>query len=168
MSLAPARVRTAEPGDAHGIADVHVQSWRETYQGVVPDRFMGAEALASRRRMWETILSADPLPVAVAEREGRVIGFAFAGSSEHPDATKGFAPARERHLFTLYLLAHAHGAGIGSALLEAVLEDGPAQLWVYSGNARARAFYERRGFRADGSEFVDSSIDGLAEVRMVR
>jgi len=170
MSTPSIRVRPAELSDAHGIADVHIQSWRETYSGVIPDRFMSADALTARRRMWESILSRDPLPgtIAVAERRGQVVGFAFAASSDHPDATKGLAPARELNLYSIYLLAHEHDTGIGSALLDAALEDHPAQLWVLNGNVRARAFYERHGFRADGSEFVDPALDGIVEVRMVR
>jgi len=170
MNASSVRVRPAEVSDAHGIADVHIESWRETYSGVVPDRFMSADALEARRRMWKSILTLDPLPgaIAVAERGEKVIGFAFAGSADHPDAVKGFAPARGLHLYSIYLLADEQGAGTGKVLLEAVLGDRPAQLWVLSGNDRARAFYEHQGFRVDGSEFSDPDIGGLVEVRMVR
>ncbi|WP_232527844.1 GNAT family N-acetyltransferase [Microbacterium suaedae] len=170
MDIPSIRVRPAELSDADGIADVHVQSWRETYSGVIPDRFMGADALAARKRMWGSILSRDPLPgaIAVAERRGQVVGFAFAAPSDHPDATKGVTPARDLNLYSIYLLAHEHDAGIGSSLLDAVLENHPAQLWVLSGNQRARAFYERHGFREDGSEFVDPDLNGIVEIRMVR
>ena len=170
MNASPVRVRPAELSDAHGIADVHIESWRETYSGVIPDRFMGDEALAARRRMWESILGLDPLPglVAIAERDDRVIGFAFAGAADHPDAMKGLPPARDLHLYSIYLLANEQGSGVGTALLGAVLEDRPAQLWLLSGNDRARAFYERHGFQADGSECTDPDLDGLVEVRMVR
>lgn len=39
-------------------------------------------------------------------------------------------------------------------------------LWVLEGNARARRFYERSGFRADGTE-EPFEVDGVAvpEVR---
>ncbi|RWZ61306.1 N-acetyltransferase [Labedella populi] len=170
MNASSVRVRPAELGDAHGIADVHVESWRETYSGVITDRLMGDEALEARRRMWRSILGLDPLPgsVAVAERGDRVIGFAFAAPADHPDAMKGFPPARGLHLYSICLLANEQGSGIGTALLEAVLADQPAQLWVLSGNDRARAFYERHGFGADGYEFADPDLDGLVELRMVR
>jgi len=170
MNASSVRVRPAELSDVPGIAAVHIQSWRETYSGVIPDRFMSADALEARRSMWESILGRDPVPgsVAVAERGDEVVGFAFAGPADHPDATKGFAPACDLHLYSLYLLTSEQRSGTGTALLEAVLADRPAQLWVLSSNDRARAFYEHHRFQEDGSEFADPDIDGLVEVRMVR
>lgn len=164
------RVRPATVEDAEAIAGAHVETWRETYTGLMPDRFFDASALESRRRMWRSILALDPVPgtVVVAQREGIVVGFAFAGSSQHHDASKGVEPARDLHLFSIYLLAAEHGAGAGSALLSAALRDQPAQLWVASANDRARKFYERHGFHADGHVVEDPDIEGLTEIRMVR
>ena len=169
MKSAPL-VRSAVLEDADGIAEVQVMSWRETYSGLVPDRLLGVGMRHARRRMWSSILSLDPVPgtVVVAERDGRVVGFAFAGSSNHPDARRGFDPARELHLFSIYLLAAEHGAGTGHALLEAALGGSPAQLWVLIANDSARTFYERHGFQTDGVELSDPDLDGLTEVRMVR
>ena len=170
MSHLRVHVRAAESTDADGIADVHVRSWRETYAGLIPEQLMGAEALEARRSMWTSILALDPRPgaIAIAERGGRVVGFAFAGPATHPDATKGLTPARDWHLYSIYLLSVAQGAGIGHALLEMVVHDRPAQLWVVRENERARAFYERHGFQTDGSEFVDPDVNGLVELRLVR
>jgi len=33
-------IRAATPTDAAGIAAVHVQSWRDTYAGLLPDEFL--------------------------------------------------------------------------------------------------------------------------------
>lgn len=170
MTAQKAQVRPAALADADGIARVHVESWRETYTGLIPDRFFDDHALEARRAMWRTVLALDPVPgrVVVAERVGEVVGFAFAGSAQHPDASKGVEPARELHLFAIYVLASDHGVGTGHALLEAALDDRPAQLWVASENARARAFYETHRFRTDGHEITDPDVAGLVEVRMVR
>jgi hypothetical protein len=53
-------------------------------------------------------------------------------------------------------------------LLREHFYDDAAQLWVAKNNGRARRFYERNGFRADGTEQVDPDLDALVENRMVR
>lgn len=163
-------VRVPELGEARQIARVHVDAWRETYSGLVPDRFFGEEAFVARQEMWTRYLSARPLPgrIVVAERDGEVVGFASAGDAKGPDAEHGFSPARPLHLFTIYLLAAHHGTGAGQALLDGVLRNEAAQLWVARENHRARAFYARNGFQPDGVEFVDADIRDLVEVRLVR
>ncbi len=165
-----ATVRPTRPGDAAGIADVHVDAWRETYADVMPEEFFSDDVRERRRAMWTNYLAIDPEPgkLMVAERAGRIVGFAFAGSSQHPDAQKGHEPARDTTLFSIYVLASEHGHGLGHALLEAVLNYEPAQLWVLSTNAHAIRFYEQHGFSADGIEVVDPDINGLIDVRMVR
>ena len=40
-------------------------------------------------------------------------------------------------------------------------------LWAFQENKRARRFYEKHGFRWDGTQRV-SEFDGAAEVRYVR
>ena len=45
--------------------------------------------------------------------------------------------------------------------------DQPVFLWAFKENKRARRFYEKHGFRWDGSERV-SEFDGALEVRYVK
>jgi ribosomal protein S18 acetylase RimI-like enzyme len=163
-------VREAVASDAEGIARVHVDSWRETYSGVLADRFFTEEAFERRLRFWSSYLSGQPRRgrMAVALKSEKVIGFANAGDAVGPDAEHGVPPARPVHLFSIYLRAADHGAGTGQALLDAVVGDEPAQLWVLRGNDRAIAFYQRNGFIFDGSEYADPADPGLVELRMVR
>jgi GNAT superfamily N-acetyltransferase len=109
-----------------------------------------------------------PGRMSVAIQGGKVIGFANAGNAVGPDAEHGFAPARPLHLFSIYLLAAAHGTDTGQALHDAVVGAEPAQLWVLRGNARAIAFYLRNGFIFDGVEYSDPADPNLVELRMVR
>jgi GNAT superfamily N-acetyltransferase len=98
--------------------------------------------------------------VAVAERDGELVGIAMSGPLL--DA----APAGARQLYVLYVRAAHHGTGAGRALLEAVVDPRePAALWVADPNPRAQAFYRRHGFVADGTAQVE---DGVREIRMVR
>jgi GNAT superfamily N-acetyltransferase len=49
----------------------------------------------------------------------------------------------------LYVMPSAQGRGIGSRLLEIACADQPSvSLWTFQRNARARRFYEARGFIA--------------------
>lgn len=160
----PFTVRTPVPEDAPGIARVHTQSWQETYTGLVPERFLGDDALHSREAMWTRML-ADPsrrVRVRVAVVGETIIGFTGTGQPREDD------PAREHALHLLYVLGEHHGTGAGQALLDAVLGGEPAQLWVAEANAHAIHFYERNRFRADGASLTDPALEDLCEVRMVR
>lgn len=163
-SDAPFTLRRPLPADAAEIAAVHTRSWRETYTGLVPERFFDDAALRGRQKLWAQLL-ADPEGrdrIQVAEVAGAIVGFAEEGHPVEPD------PARERELRVLYLLREYHGTGAGQALLDAALPPGPAQVWVAEANPRAICFYERNGFRADGAVFVDPDVGDLRSIRMVR
>ncbi len=103
------------------------------------------------------------MTVVVAEQDGAVVGWATAGPGrdEHP--------VRSRELEGIYVLAAAYGSGAGQMLLDTVLGDVPAYLWVADDNPRAQAFYARNGFRRDGATKTEHLGDNaLVAVRMVR
>ena len=146
------------------MARVNVRSWRETYRGLVPDAVLDDPGfVAARERFWTVALTDERYRenrVAVAERDGEVIGIAMSG----PPLDDAASWARQ--LYVLYVRAAHHGTGAGRALLEAVVDPGePAALWVADPNPRAQAFYRRHGFVADGTAQVE---DGVREIRMVR
>ena len=165
-----ASLRTPELKDAAELARVHTEIWRETYSGMMPERLLDDESRVRREQMWARVLFADPVPprTVVAEVGGAVIGFASAGEAFAHDEQKLLAPARTLQVYAINVLAVHHGTGVGQRLLDAVVADEPAQLWVAKANARARAFYARNGFEADGAEFADPTLDDLIEVRLVR
>jgi GNAT superfamily N-acetyltransferase len=111
---------------------------------------------------WQETYAGLLSPVFFAEVDGEVVGFA------QVVAGRDTPPVRDEELGTLYLRAAHHSSGLGQALLDAVLGDRPASLWVAEDNPRARRFYERNGFVADGERAVLESWEGIAEIRMVR
>jgi ribosomal protein S18 acetylase RimI-like enzyme len=160
-------LRAPGPRDAPEIAEVHVTTWREAYGHLLPEGYLDDDHVRGRHEMWTRLLASprDDRPVRIAERDGRVIGLAVAGPSI---ATAGEEPPRERQLYMLYVLAAEYGTGAGQALLDAVLADGPAQLWVAKENPRAIAFYRRNGFEFDGAEQHDPLAPAIVDARMVR
>ncbi|MDP1876851.1 MAG: GNAT family N-acetyltransferase [Actinomycetota bacterium] len=81
----------------------------------------------------------------------------------------GAAVAREGWLNHLYVDDDCQGRGVGTALLDRVVQDaGPGlRLWAFRQNYRARAFYSARGFveidRTDGSGNEERTPDVLLQ-----
>ena len=70
-------------------------------------------------------------------------------------------------IVAIHSLPESWGTGLGAAMLaEALKQIGnkPVFLWAFKKNTRARRFYEKHGFRHDGSERI-SEFDGAVEVR---
>ncbi|QQQ62642.1 GNAT family N-acetyltransferase [Paenarthrobacter ureafaciens] len=156
-------VRQAEPSDGPSMAKVHVDTWRETYRGLMSDAVLDDPALLDwRERFWHAVLTDtryEQNTVAVAAHEGTVIGIAMSGPSQD-DADV------PQQLYVLYAYAAFHGSGVGTALLNAVIDPTmSAALWVADPNPRAQAFYRKNGFLADGSSRIE---DEVRDIRMVR
>lgn len=157
-------IRAPRADEAEALAELHGETWRETYRGIFPESAWGEEAHAQRVSMWSAICG-HPMPsnrFAVAERAGTLIGLAGVGPSLDTP------PVRAHELHFIYLRAHEHGSGAGQALLDAVLGDEPASLWVVEHNSRAQAFYARNGFVRDGARQATGFDSGGEAIRMVR
>lgn len=60
MTDTSAVIRKALARDATPIAKVHVQRWRETYAGIVPQETPDAMSVDARSERWTRILKAGP------------------------------------------------------------------------------------------------------------
>ena len=157
-------IRPARVDDVAQIARLNVRCWQEAYRGLRADAMLGDPGfLPGRERFWTAAFTDErhrENRVAVAERDGELVGIAMSGPPL--DAAAAWA----RQLYVLYVYAADHGTGAGPALLDAVVDpEESAALWVADPNPRAQAFYRKHGFVADGTTQVE---DGVREVRMVR
>lgn len=163
------KLRKPLPADAQELARLHVECWKETYTQLLPDGFFDPAHSEQRLRMWDRVLE-DPNPlfrISVAENEdGKLVGFAFSASPM--GNTDGIPENVSRQLYNLYVLEDFHGDGTGQALLDAVLGDEPAVLWVAPQNPRAIRFYERNGFAFDGVSEDDPAAPKITDARMIR
>jgi GNAT superfamily N-acetyltransferase len=153
-------VRDATPADAHGLATVHVVSWRAAYRGLMPDEVLAGLSVPERERIWSHRLAA-PEPrtsVVVATDARRVVGFAAVGPplvpADRADPTVG-------DLYALYLdpdhWARGIGAPLHAAALDRLVTHGftRAGLWLLDGNRRAERFYRRHGWVDTGRTQID-------------
>jgi len=137
-------VRLAVESDAHGIAIVHVEAWRETYAHLLPAEVLAGLSIAQRAARWvEHIVALSPI-VWVATGDDEIVGWATSSVAHAPDEP------RDLELEGIYIRASHYGAGVGQRLLDAAIGASPAFLWVAVDNPRAQAFYRRNGFSPDG------------------
>jgi len=157
-------VRKAELADAAAIGRLHVECWREAYGHFLSAEFLAALDPVARGEGWARML-ADDRPgerVAVLDVDGELRGFAMSGPNLDEDAATGL------QLYSVYQLETEHGSGSGQALLDAVIGEASASLWVAELNPRAHAFYLRNGFRFEGTRKEEPRWEKLVELRMVR
>jgi ribosomal protein S18 acetylase RimI-like enzyme len=141
------RIRRANTNDAQGIARVHIDTWRTTYHGILPDEFLSSLSYDQARRKWETTYlnpnSQDA--VSVAEDESRnIVGFAICGPDRDND------PVYKGELYGIYVLQRMQRQGIGRQLMLAAVQDLKSRgfssmlVWVLADNP-SRRFYELLG-----------------------
>jgi ribosomal protein S18 acetylase RimI-like enzyme len=165
------RVRAAVEADAEAVATVHVESWRSTYRGLVPDDYLAGLSVERRAGMWRQLIAeaGSDRGVVVLEEGGKVIGFCHYGPSRDSDA-QGTG-----EVMSIYLMAeqwrHGGGTRLLNAALSAMTDAGYAHatLWVLEENTRARTFYDARSWVPDGAVKVDDrEAFQLREVRYCR
>jgi ribosomal protein S18 acetylase RimI-like enzyme len=152
-------VRPATPDDAPAVAEVHVRSWQVAYVGLVPQDHLDRLDPADRLPVWRQILTEDvpPAGTAVLVDGDRVVGFVRVG----PGRPQGdIDPAAVGELATIYILGSHWGRGGGRLLMADAVGRltragfREAVLWVLETNVRARRFYEKAGWYADGATDV--------------
>jgi L-amino acid N-acyltransferase YncA len=162
-------IRRAATADAPAIASIHVRAWQAAYRGHLPDAFLDRLSAERGEPGWESAIADPEQRVWVAERGGRMIGFASTAPSRDQDAPPGTG-----ELLTIYLEPDVVGTGVGRELFAHAVDDLRARgyrragLWVLESNVRTRRFYEAAGWRPDGAAKVEPAGDvQLREVRYV-
>jgi putative acetyltransferase len=123
------KVRPARAADVPAMAAIAAASYRDAFAAIIEPAALaarGEEYFAGRfAGSWGAM--------RVAVSGGRVVGFSL---------TTG------RHIDMLFVAPGSTGGGAGSALLARAVVEGAQTLECFRDNARARGFYERRGWRA--------------------
>jgi ribosomal protein S18 acetylase RimI-like enzyme len=159
-------VRPVRHEDVRALAEVHARTWEEAYRGLVPDEIIQARSIEERERIWHEMLDRGDSVHFVGEVNGVVAGFVSVGPAREPDRLLS------GELYAIYVREAQWGSGLAVELIlageQALRELGysHATLWVLRDNPRARAFYEKQGWRSDGSE--KDFVPGVIEVRYER
>lgn len=152
-------VRPAHAADAERFVRAHEAAWDAAIAPLVGTTLGQVAPLEARVERARVTLSDPPENASawVYEREGAIVGEAVAVGDELRD---------------LYVVPAAWGTSVARDLMLAALDwiasrgSDEAVLWVGEGNLRARRFYEREGWTADGE--TRASALGPLELRYRR
>ncbi|RZS56432.1 L-amino acid N-acyltransferase YncA [Microcella putealis] len=171
----PPLIRFATAADIDALAELHIGCFAEVYAGVLSERFLAANTVETARAEWASYLSAgdaaSTVPGSVVllaeDRDPSTGATTLVGLARSAPTVDPEAP-RDTKLDSLYTRRSTWGTGLGSRLLDGVLGDTPAYLWIVTSNARAARFYEKHGFALDGFGRPYEPWDGAHCSRMVR
>ena len=189
MEAQQIRIRQAVDSDSRGIAQVHIDSWRSTYAGIVPADHLAGLDYDEREKRWHRILADRRQNAFVAEdRDGRIIGFVSGGpersgspaasgtascsddpqvDADAPEASP--APEYSAELYAIYLFEAGQRQGVGRRLVAALcswfLSRGWQSMltWVLTDNP-SRNFYEALGGEEVRVETITIGGTELTEV----
>ena len=149
-------VRNAELEDMKQLGHIMAVSFRTAFADFVSQQTMDACAQEDNcAAMLECIYQEGKMHFLIGENSGMLVWQKVHDSAE---------------IVAIHSLPESWGTGLGHAMLEEALNqigNQPVFLWAFKENKRACRFYEKHGFRWDGSERV-SEFDGALEVRYVK
>jgi GNAT superfamily N-acetyltransferase len=148
-------IRPATPADIPTLCALGAATFRETYTPISDpqevDDYARTHFSAVHVQAWLDRRDARTLLALV---DDAAVGYAHVRRAPVPACV---ADREAVELSRLYLLAAAHGGGVGGALIAAALAEiaalGGRTVWLgaYDRNVKALAFYARRGFVQVGS-----------------
>jgi GNAT superfamily N-acetyltransferase len=159
-------IRIADINDATAISMVHIDTWRTTYRGMVPDYIIDGLDYVKNNERWRQTLSQgeDRRTYIAISDDGKIVGFATAGPNRNCQYKF------DGELYAIYILKEYHGQGFGRALVTAVARWLHSKgfysmiLWVLKENP-AKFFYEALGGKfitAEKVEIGNSFLDELS------
>ncbi len=128
------------------IGRVHVETWRDTYAGVLPDSVLLRMTPEVEGRKWDRAIVEGDTVVVAETGDGDIVGFGNCG------AARPFGLPFAGEVYTLYVLPEWQERGLGGLLLRALFDAlvsagyRSAVVWVLEANP-SRFFYEAMGGR---------------------
>lgn len=158
-------IRPPLPAEARAWEELRITSWREAYiSDFAPEVFeaqesqLGDRAIGFAQWLESTGGTGEDVQTQLGQHRRALVAVPLAeapeGQGVNPAGSVSllglaFAtrmPYEVQKLEMLYLHPEAFGTGVAHALLNRVLDPGPAELEVLTTNARAIRFYEKEGF----------------------
>ncbi len=143
--------RKAAAEDAPAVARVHVESWRKSFAGIVPQEFLDNLTVEKREPAFRQRFDETDYKMFVAETaQSGIVGFADFGEAR--ESGFGF----EAELYAIYLLPEFQGKGIGENLFrlcqKEMIADGFDSMYLMALSVSPyKSFYEEMGGQIVGT-----------------
>lgn len=153
-------IRIASFKDALSIAEVHVQSWKETYTGMIKQEILNKLNVLDKQQLWKEISRSPDHRLFIYTENGVVKGFL----DGYLNPENNIAEIR-----AFYLLGEIQRKGVGHALFQkfyqCALNQGYAfiRLEVFNKNP-SRFFYEKMGAKLTGEAELPEFGLGIIEL----
>jgi len=148
-------IRKAVLEDADRLSEIVVYGWRTAYKDLIPESYLYGKMSVAKRytRFLEQLSQPHDYYVYEETESGLVKGFVVATECRDEDAS-----VNAYEVIAIYVEPAYKAQGIGAKLMAfsetLALSNGKdlMKLWVLDGNVSSRAFYEKQGYRPDGSQ----------------
>lgn len=156
----------AKTSDAVVLSKIHQKSWKSAYRGLVPDVYLNELRSDYWTRPFELWLSKGLMSAGMLFVDGEVKGCVVYGASRS-ESRSTFG-----EIVSLYMLPGECGKGYGGELLKYAMEELLKENYdgiyvsVFSGNLKARRFYQRNGFKNSGECDIVNIGGSLLKVKI--
>ena len=148
-------IACAAAEDAVTLAEIMKKAWCSAFRGILSDDVIAQYTQPKDcGAMFSRILASGEGTMYLAKSEDVPMGLLY--WLEEGDALK---------IEALLTVPEAWGCGIGPALMEKAVSDAVAlgknciRVWPFEQNARARRFYEKRGFVSTGAQRMSDALE---------
>jgi len=156
-------IRPAAIHDARAIAEVHVESYKSTYRGILPDEFLDGLSVEKRESFWRDLAAQQSITIVGCGADGSVLGFASGGKE------RSGRLGCDGELYAIYLHTEAQRKGLGAFLVRQMVQELVAlgfrsmAVWVLARNPSTK-FYESLGGRVIGQQEIERGGQTFSEV----
>lgn len=146
------KIRWAQEKDAQALGELHTASWQAAYKGIIPTEVLNNLDAERRAQKFKEAIKENKEETAVLLLDNKVVGFITLGKNRDKD----YGPDTGE-IWGIYLHPDYYNQGLGSELIQWGIKELKKRgykkitLWVLKNNVSSRKFYEKNGFRIDGT-----------------
>jgi ribosomal protein S18 acetylase RimI-like enzyme len=162
------KIVKAKLSDATLLGEVHSLSFRTAYKDIIDGEVLRSFTPEKSAMRFFKVIKEKAEVLYCVKTEGLIIGFGVIGKSRDDDMVDGTG-----EIWSIYLHPEYSGQGIGSVLMNFLCDKlkksgfAKVSVWVLEKNEKAVKFYNKHGFKQDGTKDIRiSGGDILKEIRL--